>query len=192
MSVDSCSLPCFADECGIVAQVSAPLAKAAISTYYICTFDTDHTLVCVDMVLHHQRITSPLSSFPLYSLSLSLPLSPSSLSPLSPLSLQVREGNVETALQLLNERYETTLLKLKASRSSSTGTSSNSAASDTRVPSLCTVSYTAHTAPPPPPPASDCDSDLQNNNTASTYSTISSDTASLTPFTDSKMCAMAT
>ena len=33
------------DECGIVAQVSAPLAKATISTYYICTYNTDHTLV---------------------------------------------------------------------------------------------------------------------------------------------------
>ena len=37
------SLP--ADECGIVAQVSAPLAQTEISTYYICTFYTDHTLV---------------------------------------------------------------------------------------------------------------------------------------------------
>ena len=33
------------DECGIVAQVSAPLAQAEISTYYISTFYTDHTLV---------------------------------------------------------------------------------------------------------------------------------------------------
>jgi hypothetical protein len=33
------------DECGIVAQVSAPLAQAGISTYYICTYHTDHTLV---------------------------------------------------------------------------------------------------------------------------------------------------
>jgi hypothetical protein len=33
------------DECGIVAQVSAPLAHAEISTYYICTFYTDHTLL---------------------------------------------------------------------------------------------------------------------------------------------------
>lgn len=36
---------CIPDECGIVAQVSAPLAHAEISTYYICTFFTDHTLV---------------------------------------------------------------------------------------------------------------------------------------------------
>ncbi|XP_077862751.1 cytosolic arginine sensor for mTORC1 subunit 2-like [Saccoglossus kowalevskii] len=33
------------DECGIVAQVSQPLADADISTYYISTFLTDHTLV---------------------------------------------------------------------------------------------------------------------------------------------------
>ncbi|XP_019851162.1 PREDICTED: GATS-like protein 2 isoform X1 [Amphimedon queenslandica] len=33
------------DECGIVAQVAAPLAQADISTYYICTFYNDHTLV---------------------------------------------------------------------------------------------------------------------------------------------------
>jgi hypothetical protein len=33
------------DECGIVAQVSAPLAHAEISTYYICTYFTDHTLL---------------------------------------------------------------------------------------------------------------------------------------------------
>lgn len=33
------------DECGIVAQVSTPLAQAEISTYYISTFYTDHTLV---------------------------------------------------------------------------------------------------------------------------------------------------
>ena len=36
------------DECGIVAQVSTPLALAEISTYYICTFYTDHTLVRAD------------------------------------------------------------------------------------------------------------------------------------------------
>ena len=33
------------EECGIVAQVCAPLAQAGISTYYICTFCNDHTLV---------------------------------------------------------------------------------------------------------------------------------------------------
>lgn len=40
------------DECGIVAQVSAPLAHAEISTYYICTFFTDHTLVRYVHVSH--------------------------------------------------------------------------------------------------------------------------------------------
>ena len=33
------------EECGIVAQVSAPLAQAEISMYYICTYCNDHTLV---------------------------------------------------------------------------------------------------------------------------------------------------
>ena len=33
------------EECGIVAQVCTPLAQAGISTYYICTFCNDHTLV---------------------------------------------------------------------------------------------------------------------------------------------------
>ncbi|KAL5477573.1 hypothetical protein EMCRGX_G024386 [Ephydatia muelleri] len=36
------------DECGIVAQVSTPLAQAEISTYYISTFYTDHTLLLVN------------------------------------------------------------------------------------------------------------------------------------------------
>ena len=39
------------DECGIVAQVSAPLAHAEISTYYICTYFTDQTLVSLST--HH-------------------------------------------------------------------------------------------------------------------------------------------
>ena len=39
-----------ADECGIVAQVSAPLAQADISTYYISTYNTDNTLVSVQAV----------------------------------------------------------------------------------------------------------------------------------------------
>jgi len=33
------------EECGIVAQVSSPLAQAEISMYYICTYCNDHTLV---------------------------------------------------------------------------------------------------------------------------------------------------
>ena len=53
-----------ADECGIVAQVSAPLAKAEISTYYICTFYTDHTLVseCALSRLWHHLFSLPLST----------------------------------------------------------------------------------------------------------------------------------
>ena len=40
-----CHVLPVAEECGIVAQVSAPLAHAEISTYYISTYYTDHTLV---------------------------------------------------------------------------------------------------------------------------------------------------
>lgn len=38
---------CFlsADECGIVAQISEPLATADIPAYYISTFKFDHALV---------------------------------------------------------------------------------------------------------------------------------------------------
>lgn len=39
----SCS--CFLDECGIVAQISQPLADSDISAYYISTFSFDHALV---------------------------------------------------------------------------------------------------------------------------------------------------
>ena len=62
-----------ADECGIVAQVSAPLAKAEISTYYICTFYTDHTLVsermewlyCVLFKVYLDPVVYPLcTTFP--------------------------------------------------------------------------------------------------------------------------------
>lgn len=35
----------FADECGIVAQISEPLATADIPAYYISTFKFDHALV---------------------------------------------------------------------------------------------------------------------------------------------------
>ena len=42
----------LADECGIVAQISEPLATADIPAYYISTFKFDHALVrrviCVD------------------------------------------------------------------------------------------------------------------------------------------------
>lgn len=34
-----------ADECGIVAQISEPLATADIPAYYISTFKFDHALV---------------------------------------------------------------------------------------------------------------------------------------------------
>lgn len=36
---------CVADECGIVAQISEPLATADIPAYYISTFKFDHALV---------------------------------------------------------------------------------------------------------------------------------------------------
>lgn len=35
------------DECGIVAQISEPLAAADIPAYYISTFKFDHALVSV-------------------------------------------------------------------------------------------------------------------------------------------------
>lgn len=69
-----------------MAQVSAPLAKAVISTYYICTFNTDYTLVSDTP---HPWI-------------LILKVSP---------SLQVGEENVETALKVLNDRYVSKLIK---------------------------------------------------------------------------------
>lgn len=37
----------FLDECGIVAQISQPLAESDISAYYISTFSFDHALVCL-------------------------------------------------------------------------------------------------------------------------------------------------
>lgn len=49
------------DECGIVAQISRPLADSDISAYYISTFSFDHALVpemdiiSVTDMLHHQR-----------------------------------------------------------------------------------------------------------------------------------------
>ncbi|XP_007547540.1 cytosolic arginine sensor for mTORC1 subunit 1 [Poecilia latipinna] len=49
------------DECGIVAQISQPLADGDISAYYISTFSFDHALVpeedivSVTDMLHHQR-----------------------------------------------------------------------------------------------------------------------------------------
>ncbi|XP_056137116.1 cytosolic arginine sensor for mTORC1 subunit 1 [Lampris incognitus] len=49
------------DECGIVAQISQPLADSDISAYYISTFSFDHALVpeedivSVTDMLHHQR-----------------------------------------------------------------------------------------------------------------------------------------
>lgn len=41
------SLLFFVDECGIVAQISQPLAESDISAYYISTFSFDHALVSV-------------------------------------------------------------------------------------------------------------------------------------------------
>lgn len=41
----SVSHVCFSDECGIVAQISQPLADGDISAYYISTFSFDHALV---------------------------------------------------------------------------------------------------------------------------------------------------
>ena len=43
--------PSTVDECGIVAQVSAPLAQAEISTYYISAYYTDYTLVSLDLII---------------------------------------------------------------------------------------------------------------------------------------------
>lgn len=39
------SLHVLSDECGIVAQISQPLADSDISAYYISTFSFDHALV---------------------------------------------------------------------------------------------------------------------------------------------------
>lgn len=58
LGTNLCHVLPVAEECGIVAQVSAPLAHAEISTYYISTYYTDHTLVstghlyCVRVYLH--------------------------------------------------------------------------------------------------------------------------------------------
>lgn len=41
--------PLFPDECGIVAQISEPLAAADIPAYYISTFKFDHALVSVQL-----------------------------------------------------------------------------------------------------------------------------------------------
>uniref|UniRef100_A0A667ZBE0 Cytosolic arginine sensor for mTORC1 subunit 1 n=1 Tax=Myripristis murdjan TaxID=586833 RepID=A0A667ZBE0_9TELE len=41
------------DECGIVAQISQPLADSDISAYYISTFSFDHALVSVTSALPH-------------------------------------------------------------------------------------------------------------------------------------------
>ncbi|MGH0178221.1 UNVERIFIED_CONTAM: hypothetical protein FKN15_076590 [Acipenser sinensis] len=38
------------DECGIVAQISQPLAEADISAYYISTFSFDHALVRLSLL----------------------------------------------------------------------------------------------------------------------------------------------
>lgn len=44
------------DECGIVAQISEPLATADIPAYYISTFKFDHALVSsTSTLLHLQR-----------------------------------------------------------------------------------------------------------------------------------------
>ncbi|CAL1615740.1 unnamed protein product [Knipowitschia caucasica] len=49
------------DECGIVAQISRPLADSDVSAYYISTFSFDHALVPEEDIagvrdmLHHQR-----------------------------------------------------------------------------------------------------------------------------------------
>lgn len=48
MTSTSVNHVCFADECGIVAQISQPLANSDISAYYISTFSFDHVLVSPD------------------------------------------------------------------------------------------------------------------------------------------------
>lgn len=49
---------CFSDECGIVAQISQPLADGNISAYYISTFSFDHALVSLFGVLEPQTAAS--------------------------------------------------------------------------------------------------------------------------------------
>lgn len=41
----------FVDECGIVAQISQPLAESDISAYYISTFSFDHALVSLPVTV---------------------------------------------------------------------------------------------------------------------------------------------
>lgn len=43
----------FLDECGIVAQISQPLADSDISAYYISTFSFDHALVSPTSLRHY-------------------------------------------------------------------------------------------------------------------------------------------
>lgn len=55
--------PVCLDECGIVAQISQPLADSDISAYYISTFSFDHALVSHNlftsslMLTRHSRIS---------------------------------------------------------------------------------------------------------------------------------------
>ena len=49
----------FLEESGIVAQVSEPLTDATCSTFYICSFHTDHLLVCtLASMVNHSVITN--------------------------------------------------------------------------------------------------------------------------------------
>lgn len=75
--------PLTPDECGIVAQVSAPLAQAEISTYYICTYNIDHTLVSTSVSHLLSQTVLPLTS--------------------PPPSLQVPHDSVTKALDILNK-----------------------------------------------------------------------------------------
>lgn len=83
------------DECGIVAQVSAPLAQAEISTYYICTYYTDHTLVSgstKDLVIPDVVLRAPAFSLITRLIDIFV-------------HVQVLDESANKALQLLNERY---------------------------------------------------------------------------------------
>lgn len=59
----------LSDECGIVAQISQPLADSDISAYYISTFSFDHALVSPQLhapvwaCLHRVHVNFHVSPF---------------------------------------------------------------------------------------------------------------------------------
>lgn len=50
----------LSDECGIVAQISEPLATADIPAYYISTFKFDHALVSDGLQLYTLSVSLSL------------------------------------------------------------------------------------------------------------------------------------